>query len=121
MSERGLVRRATDARPGRTAVVITDLDELRGPTAGVVTLPNRLFWQDHRFDLDHPSELIWMYENVLRESVRLDELRTWLDGPTLVRVWPQLFVPRAVRTAWETRHTGLRDAAVLVGAAILIG
>ncbi len=116
MSERSLMRRGHDARPGRTAVVVSDLDELRGLTTGSVTLPNRLFWQpDHPFDLDDDDSLAWMYENVLREAARLDELRTWLDGPTLVRLWPAMFVPRGVRSAWESRHPGLRTAPVLVG------
>ena len=53
-----------------------------------------------------------MYENVLREAVRIDELRDYLHGPTLVRVWPQLNLPRGVRAAWEARHPMLRRAAV---------
>jgi hypothetical protein len=51
-----------------------------------------------------------MYENVLREAIRVGELRDYLDGPTLVRVWPQLNLPRAVRAAWEARHPRLRHA-----------
>jgi len=70
-----------------------------------VELPHRLFWQpDRHVDLDRPGLLAWMYETVLCEAVRLDELRAWLDGPTLVRLWPDLFVPRGVRQAWEERH-----------------
>ena len=106
----GRTRRIDEARPGRATVVIGDLDELRGPTSGLVALPNRLFWQpDHRFDLDDGDELAWMYENVLREAVSADELRTWLDGDTLIRLWPTIFVPRGVRSAWERRHPGLRS------------
>lgn len=99
-------RRVLDeARPGRRAVVAADLTELRGPTGGIVELPHRLFWQPNRMiDLDNPAVLAWMYETVLREAVSPDELRTWLDGATLVRLWPDLFVPRGVRAAWEGRH-----------------
>ena len=97
------------ARPGRRAVVIDDLGELRGPTNGVVELPNRLFWQpDRHVNLDRPPLLAWMYETVLREAALVEELRTWLDGPTLIRLWPELFVPREVRRAWEERHPVLR-------------
>jgi hypothetical protein len=106
----GRVRRDLDARPGRAAVVVADLAELAGPTTGLVTLPNRLFWQpEHRFDLDDEPSLIWMYETVLREAARTAELRTWLDGPTLIRLWPALFVPRGVRAAWESLHASLRE------------
>jgi hypothetical protein len=75
----------------------------------VVELPHRLFWQpDRRVNLDNPALLTWMYETVLTEAVTLDELRRWLHGPTLVRLWPDLFVPRGVRRAWQERHPALR-------------
>jgi len=97
------------ARPGRRAVVVSDLSELRGPTSGVVELPHRLFWQpDRHIDIARPALLAWMYETVLREATDVEELRTWLDGPTLVRLWGGLFVPRGVRLAWQERHPELR-------------
>jgi hypothetical protein len=103
---------ATDvllARPHRPVLVTGTLSELTGPPGGVVELPLRLWWNPQRtFDLDRPDALRWMYENVLREAVRAEDLRTFLDGPTLVRVWPALNLPRAVRAAWEARHPVLR-------------
>ncbi|WP_406044635.1 hypothetical protein OG799_09255 [Micromonospora sp. NBC_00898] len=102
------------ARPGRPAVVVADLAQLRGPTSGVVELPHRLFWQpDRHVDLDAPGLLAWMYETVLTEAVQPDELRAWLHGPTLIRLWSQLYLPRGVRRAWEERHPVLhaRDIA----------
>jgi hypothetical protein len=99
------------ARPHRPVLVAGTLAELTGPVAGVVELPLRLWWQPQRaFDLASPTMLAWMYENVLREAIRVDELRAYLHGPTLVRLWPQLNLPRAVRAAWETRHPRLRRA-----------
>jgi hypothetical protein len=98
------------ARPGRRARVAPDLDELRGPTTGVIELPRRLFWQqDRRFDLDEPFILQWVYEIVLLEAVRLDDLRAWLHGPTLIRLWRRLYLPRGVRRDWEARHPELRS------------
>jgi hypothetical protein len=97
------------ARPGRHVVLVADLGELRGPTTGVVELPHRLFWQpNRRVDLDRPALLAWMYETVLREAATVDELRTWLDRENLIRLWPELFLPRGVRLAWEERHPALR-------------
>ncbi|MFY1693987.1 MULTISPECIES: hypothetical protein [unclassified Solwaraspora] len=97
------------ARPGRRAVVAADLAAMRGPVSGVVELPHRLHWQaDRRVDLDNPALLRWMYETVLVEAVTSVELTTWLHGPTLVRLWPDLWVPRGVRQAWEDRHPQLR-------------
>ena len=86
------------ARPHRPVLVAGTLDELGGPTCGRVELPLRLWWNPSRaFDLDHPTMLAWMYENVLREAIRVDELRTYLNGRMLVRLWPDLNLPRAVR------------------------
>lgn len=105
-AERSLGR--FESRPGRRAVVASDLSALHGPTSGVVELPHRLFWQpDRHVNLDKPALLGWMYETVLREAVSLTELTTWLDGPTLVRLWPELFVPKGVRAAWEAQHPQL--------------
>jgi hypothetical protein len=96
------------ARPHRPVLVAGTLSELTGPTGGLVELPLRLWWNPQRtFDLDHDDALLWMYENVLREAVRVDELRTYLHGPTLTKVWRRLNLPRGVRAAWEARHRSL--------------
>ena len=99
------------ARPGRPAVVPRTLDELAGPIGGIVELPVRLMWNSERaFDLADPDELLWMYENVLRETTRVTDLRELIHAPTLRRVWPLLNLPRGVRLAWEGRHRSLRTA-----------
>jgi hypothetical protein len=88
-------------------LVASTLDELTGPTEGLVELPHRLVWQAprlRRFDLAEPFDLQRMYEIVLCEAIRFAELRAWLDGSTLRRVWPDLYLPRGVRQAWEDRH-----------------
>ena len=50
------VRTQYRARPGRQAIVVTDLASLDGPVADTVELPLRLFWSspDRTFDLDNP-------------------------------------------------------------------
>jgi DNA invertase Pin-like site-specific DNA recombinase len=98
------------ARPGRRVLVIDDLADLRGPAAGRVELPLRLFWSlpGHRFDLGDPDERLWYYQTVLREASRADDLTAYLDGAALVRLWPDLYLPRGVRRAWEDHHPSLR-------------
>jgi hypothetical protein len=102
-------RQPSRARAPRERVVTApSLDELHGPVSGVIELPLRLFWQaDRHVDLDHPALLCWTYETVLREAASVEELRTWLDGATLVRVWPDLHLPPWVRQAWQQRHPEL--------------
>jgi len=107
------VRTQHAARPGRRAVVVTDLASLRGPVHGTVVLPLRLFWSspDRSFDLDKPFMRRWLYQTVLREASRPEDLTTYLDRGTLVGLWPQLRLPAGVRRAWEELHPVLRPAA----------
>ena len=92
---------------------MADLADLRGPAEGTVELPLRLFWSapDRRFDLGDLDMLRSMYEKVLRDAIRMDELTTYLNSGRLVAVWPDLFLPRDVRQAWEDQHPVLRRAA----------
>jgi DNA invertase Pin-like site-specific DNA recombinase len=99
------------ARPGRSVLVIDDLADLRGPVTGLVELPLRLFWSlpGHRFDLDEPDIRRWYYETVLREATRPADLAAYLDGYTLVSIWPELYLAKGVRRGWEERHPALRS------------
>jgi hypothetical protein len=100
------------SRPGRRALVAADLADLLGPATGVAELPLRLFWSlpGHQFDLDDPDTRRWYYETVLREASRAGDLTAHLHGATLVRLWPELYLPKGVRRAWEERHPSLRAA-----------
>jgi DNA invertase Pin-like site-specific DNA recombinase len=100
------------SRPGRRALVAASLAELRGPAAGMVELPLRLFWSspDRTFDLGKPFMLRSLYETVLREASRPEDLTTYLNADTLLAVWPDLYLPKGVRQAWEDEHPGLRAA-----------
>lgn len=96
----------------RPYVVVESLDDLRGPTGGVVRLDRRLHWSGTAsFDLGNPRRLAALYETVLREASRADDLVLWLDGPTLVRLWPALVLPPQVRLLWESRFKVLRRTA----------
>ena len=110
--------RPAAARPGRRVLVAADLADLRGPAEGIVELPLRLFWSaaDRTFDLSDSDMLRSMYEKVLREAIRVDELTTYLNGGRLIAVWPDLFLPRDVRQAWEDQHPALRRAAAAAAA-----
>jgi DNA invertase Pin-like site-specific DNA recombinase len=101
-----------ESRPGRRALVAASLADLRGPAAGTVELPLRLFWSapDRTFDLGKPFMLRSLYETVLREASRPEDLTTYLNGDTLISVWPDLYLPKGVRRAWEDQHPGLRAA-----------
>ena len=101
------------SRPGRPAVVAASLADLRGPTEGTVELPIWLFWSspDHTFDLGDQDMRRWLYQTVLREAVRAEDLTSYLDGDTLIALWPELYLPKGVRQAWEDQHPALRAVA----------
>jgi hypothetical protein len=96
------------SRPGRRTLVIVDLADLRGPVGGTVELPIWLFWHPSRtFDLDDPAIRRWFYQIVLREASRPADLTTYLNGEILVKLWPDLHLPKGVRRAWEEQHPSL--------------
>jgi len=99
------------ARPGRRVIVVTDLANLRGPVHGTVQLPLWLYWSsaDRAFDLDELHMLRWYYQIVLREASRPEDLTCHLDRDTLIGLWPDLYLPRGVRLAWEEHHRVLRS------------
>ncbi len=86
----------------RPLVVPSSLDELDGPTErGVVTLPTHLAWSGHRtYDLDDDHERRRVYEIVLREGDRHDQLR-FIDVDHLTNDFPLLFLPEAIEVAWR--------------------
>lgn len=91
------------------------LDELRGPTCGVVRLPLRLYWSgpDPRgveWDVGTADGRRWLYEIVLREG-NLDDVREFVDGSALVRQWDELYLPPWLRQAWEPVIYAARSAA----------
>lgn len=96
----------------RSYLVPARLDELVGPVTGVVELPTHLDWSEQRiYDLDDDAQVGLMYERVIREAAHIDDLRTYLNASTLIRVWPRLFLPVLARQAWEARFRHLTRAA----------
>jgi hypothetical protein len=106
------VRTQYRSRPGRRAIVVTDLASLAGPVSGPVELPLRLFWSspDRTFDLGNPFMRRWLYQTVLREASRPEDLTRYLDAGALIALWPDLRLPAGVRRAWEEHHAVLRAA-----------
>ncbi|MGH3181982.1 MAG: hypothetical protein ACRDOE_08765, partial [Streptosporangiaceae bacterium] len=107
------MRTQDQARPGRRAIVVTDLADLRGPASGIIELPLWLYWSgpSPAFDLGKPFMRRWLYQIVLREAARPEDLTSYLDRDTLIALWPDLHLPRGVRQAWEEHHPVLRAAA----------
>jgi hypothetical protein len=52
-----------------------------------------------------------MYERVIREATRIDDLRAYVNGTALREAWRQLFLPARVRQIREERFPVLRPTA----------
>jgi hypothetical protein len=93
-------------------VVAESLSDLRGPAAGRVELPLRLFWSgpDRTFNLDLRYDALAMYQAVLGEARQSADLAEHLNADLLASLWPQLHLPAEIRQAWETAHPRLRSA-----------
>lgn len=89
-------------------VVPVSLDDLCGPTEGVVTLPIHLDWSPFRsYDLADPMRVRTLYRTVLREASTTDDVTIWVNRDRLLAVWQDLMLPDRVRHAWESTFTEL--------------
>jgi len=96
----------------RPYTVPETLDELTGPTSGVVELPGHLDWGPRReYNLDDFSDSRLLYMRVIRESTHVEDLRRFLNAQVLTRLWPQLVLPARVRALWQDRFPSLGHAA----------
>ncbi|PMC75278.1 transcriptional regulator [Brachybacterium sp. UMB0905] len=88
--------------------IVDSLDELAGPTTGMVTLPVTVHWSGLRdtFDLDVPRDRRRIYQSVLSNGTREDLVR-FLHPDLLVDVWPQLGLDQRITELWTERFPQL--------------
>lgn len=95
----------------RSIWVANNLDDLRGPAAGVIKPVQHIQWSTRRpVRLDDPRQVCEWYAAVLRESVCDEDLETLLNRELLIRMWPEMILPGRVRAIWEQRFPELRRA-----------
>ncbi|MFE3582149.1 hypothetical protein [Streptomyces vinaceus] len=85
------------------------LDELAGPSRGIVELPLHVAWSGLRaYNLDRPRQRMSLYRTVLAEG-QPDDLTALLDRDLLTEQWPVLrtLVSRHIRQVWEDRFPQL--------------
>lgn len=105
------------ARPGwiRDVAIPRALGELEGPLTGTVALPADVFWSGPeprtvRWDVANPQRRRDLYEIVLVAGT-LDDIRQLVNGPALVELWDQMYLPPWVRAAWRPLIDSARAAA----------
>jgi len=85
------------------------LDELRGPTQGIVNLLLHMAWSRMTsYDMDKPRQRMGLYRTVLHDGLH-DDLPRYLNQDLLLQMWPVLrtLVGRTVRTVWEDAFSPL--------------
>lgn len=92
----------------RRVVVAPDLSLLAGPLTGCWQLPLYVDASARAvFDFADEADRLEAYQLVLLEAASTADLERWLHGQELVRLWPQLYLPRVVRAAWQDAHAVL--------------
>ncbi len=89
----------------QSAPVPASLADLRGRLDGIVCMPARLFWlgpdpRSVRWDLSDRRRRRDFYEIVLVKGTLADICR-FVNGPELVRLWDDMYLPPWVRAAWR--------------------
>lgn len=116
MSEDAGARTAGGGYALRSVAVAEDLDELDGPLDGIHQLPLHLDSSAREdFDFGDPHRRELAYRIVLLEAGSVTDLQRWLSRDQLVAMWPDLYLPRVVRAAWQRRHPVLAEAGASPG------
>ncbi|MBK5238983.1 MAG: transcriptional regulator [Actinomycetales bacterium] len=88
-----------------------NLDDLRGPANGQVTLPLSIYWgPDAEIDLDTLGGIVKAYQALIREGLVADQLN-FLNRNRLIEIWPELLLPAKVRERWENLFSELTHTA----------
>lgn len=91
-------------------IVADNLDDLRGPTSGKISLPRHLDWSGSpHYNLDNPGTIASVYQTVLSEAASVADLNTWLDRDTLLRMWPTFWLPAPIRRIWKEKFPELPE------------
>lgn len=108
MNTTGQARGKAGGRALRTIVVAPELAALRGPVAGVHRLPLYLDSSAAAtYDFADPHRRSLANRTVLIEAGSEGDLTAWLEQDALFELWPELYLPRPARRAWEERHPEL--------------
>jgi hypothetical protein len=103
-----VTERRVSTRYARPYVLPDRLDELTGPTSGVVRLPGHLDWSGNAvYDLDSPGRIVDLYRTVLMEAVDRADLARYVNAGMLRRLWAMLWLPQVLRADWEASFADL--------------
>lgn len=87
------------------------LGDLQGPTSGVIRVSSHINTApEPAYDLDVPASLRSAYGAIVREGYASEQV-TLLDKATLLRLWPDLWLPQRCRDTWTAQFPELLQLA----------
>lgn len=112
--------RRTARHSMRPIVVAESLAALCGPDGGIVELPQRLCRSGGQrvFDLGNLDQALDMYESMLATARTQADLAEYASGELLARLWPEPFLDRDIRRAWESVHPLLAHPLLALAATV---
>jgi hypothetical protein len=85
------------------------LDDLHGPTSGVIRVSSHINTApEPAYNLDTASGLWTAYSAIVRDGYP-EEQAALLDRATLIRLWPDLNLPKRCRDLWTAKFAELRE------------
>lgn len=103
-------RRKTGYSDFRPVLIPENLDDLHGPTRGVVTLPTWIDWTPRKtYNLDDKFDRAAFYQVVISEA-KPSEMAEYLDRETLIRIWPSIGIGKQAAQTWEQHFPQLKSS-----------
>jgi hypothetical protein len=85
------------------------LEQLAGPSDGIVELPFDLAWSGRRsFDLSDEGQRYLYQMTVLTVGFEPEHYTGWLNSDLLRSDWSRLLLPRQLRDVWQDHFPELR-------------
>ncbi len=93
-------QRFADSKPDE---IVNQWKDPQGPTAGPITLPQRLCWAPYRtLDLSTVGGRRVLVREVMDNGTKEDQAR-YLSGEIIQSVWNEMFLPPATRQRWAAK------------------
>lgn len=88
------------------------LENLQGPSEGIIRPPVSLFWQGKPVDLSIKEAVSAFYGDALSGKGSLKTVCQWINKDLLLNAWPDIKLNRNHKIIWEYLHPQLRTRKV---------
>lgn len=94
----------------RPILMVESLDELTGPSGGIVTLPTSIDWSPRKsYSVDDKFDRADLYRTVISEASP-EQMAQFLNRDLLIKSWPSIALGQRVTSAWEQQFPELTSS-----------